>query len=247
MIEIKRIFSLTLIVFSCVILSIDCFGQGKVRRTTGQKTSQTAQHKTSIPKAQTIGSTNGHDWVDLGLPSGIKWAICNVGAALPSDYGNYYAWGEVTPKSKYNWNNCFDCYDSDGNKWGHYKKGGITQITPTSGFDTARENWGASWRMPTVAELNELVKECKWIWSKKDGRDGYEVTGPNGNSIFLPAAGNRHDNVFNMEGEIGFYWSNTLGSSDDKVANYLNMYNTYFWIHDGGCRYFGMSVRPVTD
>ena len=193
------------------------------------------QHK------QTSGHHNGHEWVDLGLS--VKWATCNIGADSPEDYGDYFAWGENRPKSRYDWANCFDC---TGNSWGTYKIGGKTSISPTSGHDTARENWGGSWRMPTIAEFEELRDKCEWKLTSQGGHKGYKVTGPNGNSIFLPAAGWRSGTDTDYVGEDGYYWSSTLSSSNSGNARYL-----YFNSGGHGTSYFyrsyGRSVRPVTD
>ncbi|MDE7456944.1 MAG: hypothetical protein K2M96_09615 [Prevotella sp.] len=205
-----------------------------------------AQQSISVkPSHPTTGIINGHGWVDLGLS--VKWATCNVGASSPSDYGDYYAWGEIRPnKSRYDWDNCFDCLDSEGNSWGVYKVGGQKQISPTSGHDTARENWGGSWRMPTYAENEELCKKCKWRWTSRDGHNGYVVTGPNGNSIFLPAAGFRISTDLLGVGEGGFYWSGSLVSSDSGDVRSLEFSSGGHYTDDS-LRCFGKSVRPVTE
>ena len=197
-----------------------------------------SQHK------QTSGHHNGHEWVDLGLS--VKWATCNIGADSPEDYGDYFAWGETETKKRYDWNNCFDCLDDTGDHWGIYKIGGKTSISPTSGHDTARENWGGSWRMPTVAEFEELCNKCDWTWTSQGGHNGYKVTGPNGNSIFLPAAGWRYETDRGREGENGYYWSSTLSSLVSYNARYLVFGSCSHYAGNGGRRY-GQSVRPVTD
>ena len=197
-------------------------------------------------KEQSIsGTINGHDYVDLGLS--VKWATKNVGASSPSDYGGYYAWGETETKSRYDWDNCFDCLDGnwDG-RWGTYKIGGKTSISPTSGHDTARENWGGTWRMPTEAEFKELCEKCDWTWTSQGGHNGYMVTGPNGKSIFLPAAGWRYGTDSYGEGELGDFWSSSLSSSYSYDARilYFDSSNHYTGNYD---RSYGQSVRPVTD
>ena len=198
---------------------------------------------TPQPKPLT-GFINGHEWIDLGLS--VKWATCNVGASSAGDYGGYYAWGETETKSSYAWDNCFDCLDSTGDSWGIYKIGGKTSISPTSGHDTARENWGGTWRMPTEAECEELCIKCKWTWTSQGGHKGYKVTGPNGNSIFLPAAGWRFGTDTYGVGEYGDYWSSTLSSSNSLGARYLSFVSS---THDTNRDYrrFGQSVRPVTE
>ena len=192
------------------------------------------------------GTINGHDYVDLGLS--VKWATQNVGASSPSDYGYYFAWGETETKSRYVWDNCFDCLDGkfDG-RWGIYKKDGQTRITPDSGHDTARENWGGTWRMPTCDEFYELCVECDWTRTSQGGHNGFLVTSKtNGNSIFLPAAGWRSVIGTRYVGEYGYYWSSELSSSN-SIA-----YCLYFHCSGGSCtntrnRSYGFSVRPVTD
>ena len=213
-----------------------------------QQPSKPAKPATSKPKPITVskptGTIEGHGYVDLGLS--VKWATQNVGASSPSDYGGYYAWGETETKSSYDWDNCFDCLDNSGNSWGTYKIGGKTSISPTSGHDTARENWGGSWRMPTEAEFEELCNKCDWTWTSQGGHKGYKVTGPNGNSIFLPAAGWRGGTGSSRVGERGEYWSSTLSSSFSDCALELGSNGSNHYT-DFSHRRFGQSVRPVTD
>ena len=171
------------------------------------------------------GTHKGHDYVDLGLS--VKWATCNVGADSPEEYGNYYAWGEINTKSRYTVDNC-----------GTWEKN-IGDIKGTS-RDVAHQKWGGNWRIPTVEEFQELVDKCDWDW---DG-DGYIVTGPNGNSIFLPAAGFRDEGELYCDGSYGTYWSSTPHSENSQGAFYLTfdsgIQGTY-WCE----RFYGLSVRPV--
>ena len=192
------------------------------------------------PTRPTTGTLNGYDWVDLGLS--VKWATKNVGASSPSDYGGYYAWGETRTKDNYDWETCFDCLDDEGKSWGTYKIGGQTRIAPSSGHDTARENWGSTWRMPTIAELEELCNKCTWTFTFLGG---YKVTGPNGNSIFLPAAGWRSGTGRDYVGQLGYYWSGTLSLIGSDDACYLD-FNRGRHATDYGYRSYGRSVRPVT-
>ena len=181
----------------------------------------------------TRGTINGHEWVDLGLPSGLKWATCNVGASNPGDYGNYYAWGETTTKSSYTEGNC-STYNQN-----------IGDIAGTS-RDAARQNWGGSWRMPTLAEFGELINNCTWTWTTQNGHNGYRVTGPNGNSIFLPAAGHRHGSSSDYVGSLGDYWSSTPDESNTQDACGLvfgsGNRNAFY-----GRRGVGCGVRPVLE
>ncbi|MDE5784648.1 MAG: PEGA domain-containing protein [Prevotella sp.] len=182
----------------------------------------------------TSGTINGHEYVDLGLPSGLKWATCNVGASSPSDYGNYYAWGETTPKSEYTTTNC--------KTWNKT----IGDISGNPQYDAACANWGGSWRLPSKAECEELSSKCTWTWTTQGGHNGYKVTGPNGKSIFLPAAGCRLGSSLGSAGDDGSYWSSTPYESTTQGA-----YDLYFssslrnvdWVDRG----FGRSVRPVSD
>ena len=179
-------------------------------------------------------SVNGHEYVDLGLPSGLKWATCNVGANSPEGYGNYYAWGETTTKSSYSSSNSLTAgRDMD-------------DISANATYDAATANWGSTWRMPTKVEIEELLDNCTWTWTTQSGVNGYKVTGSNGNSIFLPVAGSRstashYDDVY-----YGNYWSST---PDEHLTAYA--YNLEFGSGghyvDGFSRSIGCTVRPVSE
>lgn len=186
----------------------------------------------------TTGTISGHDYVDLGLPSGLKWATCNVGATTPEDYGNYYAWGETTTKTEYTDENSTTCGQQIGDISGN----------PT--YDAARANWGGTWRMPTKAEIEELVNSCTWDWTTQNGVRGMKVTGLNGRSIFLPAAGWREGSVLIGDmGDYGRYWSSTPDESSIERAWYLGFILDYC-DHEVN-RYIGRrcgnTIRPVTD
>lgn len=183
--------------------------------------------------ARTHGSINGHEYIDLGLPSGLKWATCNVGATSPEDYGDYYAWGDIKIKSSYTENNSVA-----------YGKN-IDDIGGDSQYDAARVNWEGSWRLPTKEELQELKDECTWKWIRQNGVDGYNVTGPNGNSIFLPAAGGRRDSSLYGAEEYGYYWSSSPDESNRNYAYYLYLNSKYYRLN-WNTRSCGRSVRPVT-
>ncbi len=178
------------------------------------------------------GRINGHDYVDLGLS--VKWATCNVGADSPTDYGDYFAWGETSPKSEDNTDNSVT-YNV-----------GMSDISGNADYDAARANWGGTWRMPTSDEVDELINDCTTEWTTLSGVNGYKVTGPNGNSIFLPAAGWRGATSLRDTGEDGSYWSSTLDKSGTGGAYGLDFGDGYF----DGCWYYrvnGQSVRPVSE
>ena len=186
---------------------------------------------------------NGHEAVDLGLPSGLKWASCNVGATTPEEYGGYYAWGETEEKSDYDW----DTYKHCSGTYGSMTKyngdlGHKTTLEPTD--DVATVKWGGKWRMPTLDEIKELKDCCTWTWTTLNGVNGYRVTGPNGNSIFLPAAGCRFGSEVNGRGSDGIYWSSSLRSSDSNYAYFLTFYSSLYDLK-GDLRFYGLTVRPV--
>ena len=175
-------------------------------------------------KWREIEEVDGHEYVDLGLPSGLLWAAYNVGASLPEEYGNYYAWGEIDTKDKYNSGNSL----TYGNK--------MNDISGNPYMDAATANWGGSWRMPTKDEQTELRSRCTWTLITQNGVEGYNVEGPNGNSIFLPAAGYKNRGY-------GSYWSSTPYSDVSYAFNiYFPFNNHYFYDCN---RYFGQSVRAV--
>lgn len=191
----------------------------------------------------------GHEYVDLGLPSGTKWATCNVGANAPEEYGDYFAWGETSPKSSYDWSNLKYCLDSSGDKFSKYvtdsKYGNVDNKTELDREDDAAHvNWGGDWRMPTKAQIDELLEKCKWSWIMQGGHNGYKVVGPNGKSIFLPAAGSCNGSSRYSAGTIGEYWSSSLSTDDSSSAYYLY----FFWEGERASRRYrclGLSVRPV--
>ena len=191
---------------------------------------------------------NAHEAIDLGLPSGIKWATCNVGANSPEEYGGYYAWGEVEEKSNYDWSTYKWCNGSSNTmtKYCTDSDNGTvdnkTVLDPED--DVAHVKWGGSWRMPTSEEQRELLIYCDREWTTLNGVKGYKVIAPNGNSIFLPAAGYRFGTHVG-DYRYGYCWSSSLYSNDSNNAYYLGFcYSYYDWI-DGG-RYSGRSVRPVS-
>ena len=180
---------------------------------------------------------NGYAMVDLGLPSGLLWATCNVGASSPEDYGDYYAWGETKTKDEYNYTN--------SDNYGEY----VDDISGNSKYDAARAKWGASWRIPTKSEFEELLSYCDLEMTERNGVSGCLVTGSNGNQIFLPATGYKNGESSLMAGSNGDYWSSTPESGrHDAYHFYFDVYN------DNGShtmssynRYYGRSVRAVSD
>lgn len=188
-------------------------------------------------------TTLDYEYVDLGLS--VKWATCNVGATSPEDYGHYYAWGETSTKSDYSSSNCptYGLSISQLQSQGYID--GEGNLTPQ--YDAATANCGGDWRMPTGAEQVELLNNCTWTWTTQNGVNGYNVKGPNGNSIFLPAAGFRHGSSLKYAGSIGFFWISTHYDDDyDNEARGLNFGSDDQYMTN--CiRFCGQSVRPVVE
>lgn len=187
-----------------------------------------------------------HEAVDLGLS--VKWATCNVGATTPNECGNYYSWGDLETKldddyilgnnyrfGKYR-NYTKYCYDS------YY--GTVDNMeTLESDDDVANVSWGGDWRMPTRDEIQELIDNCSWEWVDKDNQIGYTITGPNGNSIFLPVVGCKDDR--GNDGFAGNYWSSSLSLEDTPVYAYSLHFNKFGIDCREKQRIFGLTVRPV--
>ena len=206
------------------------------------------------------GELNDHEYVDLGLPSGLKWATCNVGASAPEEYGDYYAWGETAPKDDYRrltykWATA--TYDAEHEGWNLET---LTKYNTRSSYgtvdnktvlepedDAAAVNWGGQWRMPTDAEWTELRENCEWTWTRNyngTGVAGRIVTSKiNGNSIFLPAAGHRNMNLIGARYD-GDYWSSSLYADEPSVA-WCVFFESDGVGRDVSGRYNGRSVRPV--
>ncbi len=186
-----------------------------------------------------VGGGDDHDYVDLGLPSGLLWATCNVGANAPEEYGDYFAWGETQPKDVYNWDT-YQYYGSNLTKYTGYD--GLTILQPED--DAATANWGNGWRMPTKEEWEELYQNTTSTWTTQNGVNGRLFTGPNGNSLFLPAAGYRQYGDLLDVGYYGYYWSSSLYTFYPRDAWYI-----YFFPYDRSMnsvsRGIGLSVRAV--
>ena len=203
------------------------------------------------------GNYNGHDYVDLGLPSGTLWATCNIGATTPEGYGDYFAWGETEPKDYYEWSTYKYC--NEGN-WT-----GLTKYCSSNSFgylhfiddltvleavdDAATANWGSGWCMPTEDQWEELCQNTSNSWTTQNGINGRLFTASNGNTLFLPAAGNRWESNTNLttnNGDSGFgnYWSNSLYLRIPDGAIYFQFRSEYFKVfYDARSR--GCSVRAV--
>ncbi|MCQ2209048.1 MAG: hypothetical protein MJZ34_02035 [Paludibacteraceae bacterium] len=192
-----------------------------------------------------------HEYVDLGLPSGTLWATCNIGASQPEEYGDYFSWGETKPKEVYDMIRYKWLKDDVYTKYNHIDS--YSTLLPED--DAATVNWGDEWRMPTCYEQRELVEKCTYSWEEVNGVYGAKFTGPNGNSVFFPAAGYRNCLDAFRVGYGGYYWSSSL---DDNV--YLEVAARFhcfyekgaYWVNDDRLddwaiedRIHGFPVRAV--
>ncbi len=198
----------------------------------------TLSFTTNSSTPATTGTLNGHAWVDLGLPDGTKWATCNVGASTPEGYGDYYAWGETATKSTY----------STGT-WLYYNVNLGADIAGTQ-YDVAHVKWGSTWKMPSNAQVMTLINNCSHVWTTLNGVKGMKFTGPNGNSIFLPAAGKKGMGPWDVPyysevGTAGYYWQST----DDELSNgntWLHFVSSQVYGVAGSGGEKGCTIRPVT-
>ncbi len=204
----------------------------------------------------TSSCSDNHEYVDLGLPSGTLWATCNVGATKPTEYGDLFAWGEASSKKTFTSENYkfYKIKDEEIEEITKYntesKFGTIDNKTELETQDDAASvNWGGSWRMPTLEEMEELDSCCNWEWT--DDYEGSGVAGQickskkNGNTIFLPAAGYGNDGVRVYEGGYGYYWYSSLASSGPIYAYGLNFNAGDISVDYGDFRSNGCSVRAV--
>ncbi len=214
------------------------------------------QHEIEIEETTPI-VVDGHEVIDLGLPSGTLWATCNIGANAPEEYGDYFAWGETQAKDRYAEDNYafydFDAkylltkYATDSIDW---LGGLIDNLTLLeSEDDAATMQWGNNYRMPTREECQELLDYCTWEWTTVHAIDGYRVIGKQA-EIFLPAGGMRQNTFFNHVGTSGTYWSATLCKAFNIDAYCLSFdaFNHPMRpevTHEGKNRHLGCLVRPV--
>ena len=195
---------------------------------------------------------NGHEYVDLGLPSGTLWATCNVGANSPEEKGGYFAWGETQAKTTFSWSNYKYCNGSSNTMTKYCTDSSYGTVdnktTLESQDDAAYVNWGSNWRMPTQAEEGELRNKnyCSWTWTTQNNAEGYRVTSKiNGNSIFIPSTGymtgsNIH---FSVDGKL---WTSNINISEPNCAYRLGFNRSGVDIDSVTTyRYYGFTIRPV--
>ena len=192
-------------------------------------------------------SHNGHEYVDLGLPSGTKWATCNVGATKPWEYGGFYAWGETEEKEGYSLGTYKWCSGSEEtmNKYNAVDNKAMLDSVD----DVAAVKWGGDWRMPTKEDFDELGRFCTLDWDTLNSVPGCKVIGINGNSLFFPAAGFKYRSSYEEFGLLAAYWLNAI--YNDRENQSTAAYCIEFELDeletqpDAYSREAGLPVRPV--
>ena len=199
-------------------------------------------------------ATSGHDWVDLGLPSGTLWATCNVGSNIPEGYGDHFAWGETESKDTYIYKTYkyytlrkITKYNTDTFRGLNGFTDNLIVLQPDD--DAATTNWGNDWCMPTKDQWEELLDNTSYIGTAQNGVNGMLFTAKNGKSLFLPASGTGWHGL-GLVGKVGHYWSSSLDTDNNPY---------YAWgfgfqpAKDHRLEYFmecstrdrGQTVRPV--
>ncbi len=198
-----------------------------------------SKQQLSTPKP----SCDKDDRVDLGLPSGILWASCNIGASSPSEIGDYFAWGEKESKDAYGWETYRLCRGSYDSIFKYTKTDGKSVLE--SQDDVAKSVLGGEWRIPTKEDMEELVEECEWKWTRENGHLGWKVIGPNNNFIFLPASGAASSYRIAGVNELGRYWTATRDDSDYSAYNLRFKDGTDTIVVVDDTRFYGRTIRPV--
>ena len=254
----KQIISMTLFIIICSIFTCtNVLAQGvAVYKKTGEVMKIPYEELDSIVTYNDEGEdviqtemVQGHECIDLGLS--VKWATCNIGADSPEGYGDYYAWGETSTKSEYSW----ETY-----KWCNETGRSLTKYCCNSSYgsvddktvldksdDVAYVSWGNKWRIPTHEEFNELCDKCQIEETTLNGINGVLVTGPNGNSLFLPKSGYYKEEHLSDLGKYGNYWGANAQDVLCYVASRLMFGSITPFPSYSGNRYCGYPVRPVTE
>ena len=231
----KKFFLFIILVAFPLLASAQASG-GQIRRP-GKKQSISNSRRSVTPSnsVQKLSCPDGNHphMIDLGLPSGTKWACCNLGASTPGQSGNYYRWGETKP---------FNEGDTDATYPYMYVDIG-NNIAGTK-YDAATANWGSSWRMPTENQMKELMDNCTYKWTTQNGVKGAKVTGSKGGTIFFPASGYRYYSSGSLGnvGSDGYYWSASPSSGSSGRTLYFYPGS---WTWGSDVRATGFPVRPV--
>lgn len=175
-------------------------------------------------------TAGGHAYVDLGLS--VKWAALNIGANSPTEGGTYFAWGETAEKDAFFESNC-QTFIKD-----------MPDIAGNPNNDPAAAIWGDGWRLPTKEEISDLTDKCEWTWISSNDSVGYEIKGPNGNKIFMPASGRYYGETLFYENQSGHYWSSTPASSEYSFFLFMTRGKVNVGFRN---RHYGFTVRAVRD
>ena len=226
----------------------------RVKKSTKQQ-NQTAQENTQSASAKSkstqqeapviaslmergplTGKVGTHQWVDMGLPSGTRWATCNVDATKPEQRGKHYAWGEIATKATYTQENS------------KYHRKDIADFSGDKAYDVATAKWGKGWRMPTREEFDELFYYCDWKYVQRGGVWGSEFTSPTTkNTIFLPCAGFKDGAKHELASGNGLYWTSTPQRDGYYNGAYMYQFGGGLGEISAGERSYGYTIRPVTD
>ena len=226
---------LTMFIMLAAALALHAQTKMIIRDVNGNTTTYTLQQGGIIEFDE-----GGIEAVDLGLPSGTQWGSCNVGALHPEDDGAYFAWGEKSDKTVYSLSQ-YSLYDQ---VHGTYPYEETLENIAATAYDGAASQLGQPWKIPTKEQIDELLKKCSWAWDVTNGVAGYTVTGPNGNKIFLPAAGKRVDSNTENTGTTGYFWASALADRSDFEAFTLEI-STAKRAIDYENRFSGLPIRPV--
>ena len=232
---------------------IECPSTGKMlkRACTNKACSYFGEHIWPLEKetcpccGQSLNTHYGHEFVDLGLS--VKWATCNIGAKTPEEYGDYFAWGETSPKSNYEWYNLKYCNDNNGDSFSKYNISDNRTVLELND-DAAHVNWGGNWRMPTDSNFHELLDKCTLELTCMNNILGFKVTSKmNDKSIFFPFTEWHAATKWRDAGMHGYYWSSSLDVSHGNCHSAMYLFiQTSFHNNTGPiCRRNGYLIRPV--
>lgn len=239
-------------IITILLLTLICqssYAQGVVNRSASRQTSSSTKANqkkaSSVKVSEPDGYINGHGYVDLGLPSGTKWATCNVGASSPEGSGDYFAWGEIKENTDYKPNGIF----TFGKDVGDLKSEGVVNSKGNlaEAYDAASCNWKGAWHTPSKEDFEELINKCKWKWIEFCGIPGFKVASSNGRSIFLPAVGYYDTVSIAANGIYGHYWSSTICDGTNYSYSLNFHHSTKHGHTDWIWRYYAYPIRPVSN
>ncbi len=240
-----------LVIFLIILFTFEVNSQGVITapqkstkaKTKSQNTVKRSSTTNTNPLTEPDGYIDNHGYVDLGLPSGIKWSTCNIGSLSSEDVGNYYSWGETSTKNVYS---KLNSRTLDKTKYKLELLGFINSegnLKPS--YDIVYEEWGENWRMPTQSDFQELIEKCNWSWqTTKDGNYGYSVLGPNKKVIFIPIGGYKDGiDLLNFQ-KYGYYWTSSVSIDENAWSLFIDKHHHLTNFNN---RSLGFNVRPVSN